>query len=200
MVQHGQQWQQEVRYNNNMKKGETMSQEQKTKISANRKGKALGNTNGFVKGQISSFKGKKHTGEANQKNREKHLGKLLGNQNGFKKGQDAWNKGKPSPWSTKRNLENNPNKGGESHPMWKGGSIKYVSKQALLRENYTCQVCGLYEPEIVEVDHILPKCIYPELRLDINNLQVLCPNCHKRKTLKDVKSIVQFKNASGSTA
>jgi hypothetical protein len=84
-----------------MKKGETMSQEQKTKISANRKGKALGNTNGFVKGQISFFKGKKHTEEANQKNREKHLGK------------PAWNKG----------IEYIQIKG-DKNPNWKGGISK----------------------------------------------------------------------------
>lgn len=150
----------------------------------------------FVKGQPSVFKGKKHTDEAKQKNREKHLGKNLGNQNGFIKGFTPYNKGKKSPHLLQRNLTNNPNKGGATHPMWNGGGIVWVTKQTLLREDYTCQKCGLRDVEIVEVDHILPKSIYPELKLDINNLQVLCPNCHRRKTIKDKKDIIIFKNKS----
>ena len=45
------------------------------KISQSRKGKCLGHTHGFQKG-YSSFKGKKHTPEANEKNRLAHLGKI----------------------------------------------------------------------------------------------------------------------------
>jgi len=147
----------------------------------------------FKKGQTSTFKGKKHTDEAKQKNREKHIGKNIGNQNGFKKGQSSFNKGGKNPWTSERNKIDNPNKGGETSPLWKGGSIKFMSKQALLREDYTCQMCKLREPEIMEVDHILPKSIYPELFTDLNNLQILCPNCHRRKTNKDNKDIIRFK-------
>lgn len=76
----------------------------------------------------------------------------------------------------------------KKNPNWKDGKWRYVRKQVLIRDNYTCQHCNLKEPDIMVVDHILPKSIYPELRLDLNNLVTLCPNCHARKTNKDYKN------------
>ena len=87
---------------------------------------------------------------------------------------------------------------GESHPRWKGGRWLYWRKQALIRDNYTCQHCGLHDQEIMDVDHIEPiKCTIAERRMiereadiqlhGISNLQTLCPNCHKRKTIKQLK-------------
>ncbi len=145
--------------------------------------------------QVSWIKGKHQSQEVIEKIRNNRKGKGIGNKNGFIKGMIPHNKGKLSPWTTKMNIENNPNKGGNTSPLWEGGKIGYNSKQVLLRENYTCQKCGLRDIEIMEVDHILPKSIYPELYSDINNLQVLCPNCHRRKTLKDRKDIVIYKRS-----
>lgn len=71
---------------------------------------------------------------------------------------------------------------------WKGGlSWPFLKRCALDRDNYTCQSCGHNEPEIMEVDHIKPKSKFPELKLDINNLITLCPNCHRRKTNRDMR-------------
>jgi len=66
--------------------------------------------------------------------------------------------------------------------------ITWARKNALIRDDYTCQVCGLREVELVEVDHIVQCSQRPDLYADINNLMVLCPNCHKRKTIRDRKN------------
>lgn len=87
---------------------------------------------------------------------------------------------------------------GEKHPRWKGGKWLYWRRQALIRDNYTCKHCGLYDKEIMDVDHIVPiRATLKERRemekqkdIDINginNLQTLCPNCHKRKTIREAK-------------
>ena len=56
-------------------------------------------------------------------------------------------------------------------------------------ENHICQICGFYQPYtnaagkqrwIIEVDHILPKSEGGGETID--NLLVLCPNCHAKKT------------------
>lgn len=175
-----------------MKKGEKMSQEQKAKVSANRKGKAIGNTNGFVKGQVSTFKGKKHTEEAKQKNREKHLGK------------SAWNKG----------IEYFQIKG-EKNPNWNGGISKINKTERQLametvgyklwrssvfeRDEFTCVECKIRGGKL-EADHIKPWRDYPELRYELSNGRTLCKPCH----LKSGWSLFKEDNpmkllASGST-
>lgn len=42
-----------------------------------------------------------------------------------------------------------------------------------------CMKCGAVDN--ITIDHIKPKSQYPELALDINNLQVLCWGCNKEK-------------------
>ena len=72
-------------------------------------------------------------------------------------------------------------------------------KEAKIRDNYTCQDCGLYEPEIMEVDHIKPKYKYPELRNELANLVTLCPNCHKRKTVRNKENNSWYKRSKIKT-
>lgn len=75
---------------------------------------------------------------------------------------------------------------GENHWNWKGGiSSKLLNLKCKERDDWTCQSCLLREPEIMEVDHVKSKARFPELQHDLNNLITLCPNCHKRKTLKE---------------
>lgn len=82
----------------------------------------------------------------------------------------------------------------EKNPNWKGGNtIKSTSILVKERDDYTCQMCGLRDKDIIMVDHIVPRYIRLDLYLHINNLQCLCPNCHARKTSKDRKKIAQFK-------
>lgn len=69
---------------------------------------------------------------------------------------------------------------GKDSAHWKGGGINWVKRQVLIRDNYTCQKCGLRDDDIMCVDHIKPRSIYPELDKEMTNLQTLCPNCHAR--------------------
>lgn len=94
---------------------------------------------------------------------------------GLKGFQIAWNKGVPG-------LK------GENNGAWRGTDDKYWRNKARERDQYVCQGCGLNEPDILEVDHIKPKSKFPELRYVLENLITLCPNCHKRKTIKELKS------------
>lgn len=87
--------------------------------------------------------------------------------------------GKKKPAHSKRMIGNCYN--------FKGGDQKYWKHQALLRDNYTCQICGFRDEEIMIIDHKLPKSMYPELKFDLNNLQTLCPNCNQRKTIREKK-------------
>lgn len=51
----------------------------------------------------------------------------------------------------------------------------------------TCMCCGATRADgtQIHVDHIKPRFKYPELALDINNLQVLCAECNRGKSYKD---------------
>lgn len=111
-------------------------------------------------------------------------------------GLPAWNKDKRLLYKTKgfKKGENC----GEKHFNWKGGRWLYWRKKAMERDNFTCQHCGLREPEIMDVDHKIPIKISDRKKRDswknetivltrLENLQVLCPNCHKRKSNKDRK-------------
>ena len=86
--------------------------------------------------------------------------------------------------------EKNPmfGKTGRDHPRWRGGVtpvrqswyVKRVWKE-LSREvrrlcNYECQICGSHKS--LHVHHILPFAEYAGLRLNVNNLTVLCRDCH----------------------
>ena len=73
----------------------------------------------------------------------------------------------------------------ENNPRWKGGTWNYLKPKVLLRDKYTCQNCGLEEGRIMEIDHIRPKKLFPELQFNIDNLMTLCPNCHRRKHLQN---------------
>lgn len=60
--------------------------------------------------------------------------------------------------------------------------------QALRRDEYLCRRCkdefGLITIADM-VDHIIPTKVEWELRLDIDNLQALCNECHAIKTAED---------------
>jgi hypothetical protein len=83
---------------------------------------------------------------------------------------------------------------GENNFNWRGGKYKFLRKMAKIRDDYTCQVCGLRDPEIVETDHIKMKCEFPELFNNLENLITLCPNCHRRKTNNDLRRLNTGKN------
>jgi hypothetical protein len=81
---------------------------------------------------------------------------------------------------------------GDKSPAWKGGvwplhkkiratrEIKLARLAALIRDDYTCQMCGIRKEKFMEVDHIKPFSTHPELRAAIDNLRTLCHECHKQ--------------------
>ena len=87
-----------------------------------------------------------------------------------------------------------PKAKGERHHAWKGGTSKWWRQNVLRQANYTCNRCGLqdYSEGFMEVDHIKSKVIYPELKYELSNGQVLCPNCHRRKTMEDRRAKQYF--------
>jgi len=99
----------------------------------------------------------------------------------FPKGRIPWNKG------LKGFL------GGEKHYKWKGGRGGWLNNWIKERDNHTCQNCDLHDPEVMEVDHIIPKSVDVLLANERTNLVTLCANCHLKKTNKERKNGV-FKN------
>lgn len=97
--------------------------------------------------------------------------------------------GRKRPEATRRKISNNLSGKyrGEKNPSWKGGKWRWIKREAKIRDNNTCQVCGLKDEEIMEVDHIKPRSRHPSLIFVLENLVTLCPNCHRRKTLREYK-------------
>lgn len=170
-------------------KGIKLSENHKNKIRNSMIGKPLsinfkntGRTH-FKKGSISFMKGKHHTEESKEKSRQSHLGQ-----------QGYW-LGKKRPNMIKLKQDALKGKTGKDALNWKGGTSRgYFKKIVCQRDNYTCQICGLKDEEIIEVDHIRPEAIAPELFSELANLICICPNCHRRKTNRDLKIIKDFKN------
>lgn len=51
----------------------------------------------------------------------------------------------------------------------------------------TCMCCGASKETggQIHVDHILPRSLYPDLRLEFSNMQVLCGDCNMAKSNTD---------------
>ena len=66
-------------------------------------------------------------------------------------------------------------------PLWK--ALRY---RVLSHYGHRCQKCGATRAQsphvVLHVDHIKPRSKYPELRLDFDNLQVLCGDCNLGKS------------------
>ena len=58
-----------------------------------------------------------------------------------------------------------------------------VRMQALKKYGAKCQCCGVTPDHgaVMNVDHIKPRKLFPNLALDLNNLQVLCHDCNHGK-------------------
>lgn len=56
---------------------------------------------------------------------------------------------------------------------------KELRSEALKLYGSNCKFCGSINN--IQIDHILPRKYYPELALEISNLQPLCSKCNKKK-------------------
>jgi 5-methylcytosine-specific restriction endonuclease McrA len=66
-----------------------------------------------------------------------------------------------------------------SSPEWL--EVRY---QALQKCGARCQCCGASPADgaLMHVDHIKPRSRFPELQLELSNLQVLCRRCNQGKS------------------
>lgn len=60
---------------------------------------------------------------------------------------------------------------------------KALRKEIMLRDNYTCQICGKYMPDEVglHIDHIIP--VSKGGKTIVSNLQVLCSKCNGKNQI-----------------
>ena len=65
-------------------------------------------------------------------------------------------------------------------------TLNVLCKLPIGNIGWTCQKCATYcgDHRFFDIDHILPR--HKKGGSRRNNLQVLCPNCHRKKTLIDV--------------
>ena len=56
--------------------------------------------------------------------------------------------------------------------------LTIVKNRVLLRDNYTCQNCGLQRRKLLTVHHIEPILISPEKKYDEDNMITHCYWCH----------------------
>lgn len=187
-----------------MRKGEIMSDIQKEKIRRNRKGKGVGNTNGFKKGQTSPNKGKKFSSEWIAKLSLSKKGKpspkkgtrlselqkgkitkaLLGKEHGVQRreanrlGQlGRYLKIDPNYKVKGRNKRIAENGGFHSEGEWENLKAQY---------NWRCPSCGKQEPEIrLTRDHVRPLLLGGSN--NIENIQPLCGSCNRKKHTQTIK-------------
>ncbi|MGS0696305.1 HNH endonuclease [Shewanella sp. 0m-4] len=68
--------------------------------------------------------------------------------------------------------------------FYSSGEWHTLRHEALMKYGSRCSCCGITPDQgaIMHVDHIKPRSQYPELALDIENLQILCAACNKGKS------------------
>ncbi len=124
-------------------------------------------------------------------------------QKGKKKNFPAWNKGlkgvMPVPWNkgikgymganATSFKKGDPRITGKNSPNWKGGVTPEVEKirkskdyinwrnKVYERDNFTCQECGQHGGDL-HAHHVFSFSEYPALRLDLENGQTTCKDCH----------------------
>lgn len=61
-------------------------------------------------------------------------------------------------------------------------------KRMFKRDMWTCQECG-YKGSKIQLDHIKPRCLFPELTFSEDNVRTLCIECHKNTPTYGVKAL-----------
>ncbi|WP_461533464.1 HNH endonuclease [Sinomicrobium sp.] len=67
-------------------------------------------------------------------------------------------------------------------PFFYSTEWKTLRLEVLEKYGRKCLLCG--SEDSIHVDHIFPRSIFPELELDVNNLQPLCHSCNDKKSNK----------------
>lgn len=105
------------------------------------------------------------------------------------KGRTPWNKGKKWPEEVLVKLRGKRDSiVGDKNPNWRGGiDIKIrgerrsrdyrILKRVVRERDKVCVLCG--SEDQLQVDHIKSFTYYPLLRYDMDNVRLLCWDCHK---------------------
>lgn len=67
-------------------------------------------------------------------------------------------------------------------------------KKVACDQDWKCNKCDKKLPSTYEIDHIVPFSI--TFDDEVENLQALCPNCHRKKTQNENERILKFKKIS----
>ncbi|MBL4940351.1 MAG: HNH endonuclease [Colwellia sp.] len=87
----------------------------------------------------------------------------------------------------KRKKKKNLPANNKSKSFYKSVEWRRLRYDALVKHGGSCLACGRSAKDgvIMNVDHIKPRAKYPELAMDLNNLQVLCGGCNQGKGNRD---------------
>ncbi len=96
-------------------------------------------------------------------------------------------KPEPKEWKPVEKLRN------ENYIIRQSARYKAFRLLVLKRDNFTCQWCGI-KGGYLEVDHIKPFAYFPELRFELSNARVLCPNCHRKTDTYGHKAKILYGN------
>lgn len=70
--------------------------------------------------------------------------------------------------------------------FYKSDAWRELRYKALKLYGRQCMCCGAKPPNtVLHVDHIKPRSRFPDLALDIDNLQILCEDCNLGKSNND---------------
>lgn len=81
-----------------------------------------------------------------------------------------------------------------SPAFYRSQAWRKVRYEVLRNSNGCCSLCGksyFKHGVVLHVDHIKPRSLFPELSLDMDNLQVLCEECNLGKNNYDETSWVK---------
>ncbi|KRL02512.1 HNH endonuclease [Liquorilactobacillus capillatus] len=73
----------------------------------------------------------------------------------------------------------------EQYNFYRTRQWSHLRQQVLDRDHYLCQYCRAISkltPNSKTVDHVVPVEARPNSKADINNLAVICRQCHHKKT------------------
>lgn len=69
-----------------------------------------------------------------------------------------------------------------SHPFYSSPEWLKLRYMVFLRDGKKCRLCGFQGlNQRLHVDHIKPRSKYPDIEMEISNLQVLCESCNLGK-------------------
>lgn len=78
--------------------------------------------------------------------------------------------------------------------IYKTSKYKEWRALVLTRDNHKCVNCGFSgnKDNPLQVDHIKPRSLYPELALTVSNGRTLCLRCHRKTNTFGRKNIIIY--------